>query len=528
MAEAGEDNRQASPAGRASGSDPVRADTQQPPASEPDSDALPGDVDGSLVRQRREKLARLRAAGRDPFLTTSYDRTHLAAQVHQDFAALEGQEVRVAGRLGAQRRHGKATFADLNDVSGRIQLLFKLDRLGDEQYRSLADLDTGDLIGLSGTVLRTRTGEVTVEAASYLLLAKSLRPPPEKWHGLRDVEIRYRQRYLDLIANEDSRRTFLTRTSVVSSIRRFLDARGFLEVETPLLQAIPGGALARPFITHHNALDTDLYLRIATELYLKRLIVGGMEKVYEIGRVLRNEGISTTHNPEYTLLELYQAYADYRDIMALTEEMIAQAARDAIGTLTLTYQGREADLTPPWRRVSLIEAIAEKANIDAGVLQSAEATREVCAALGLPAGPDLHLSTMVNNIFEEFVQPTLIQPTFVMDYPTLISPLAKAKPDNPEMSERFEAFIAGLELVNAFSELNDPDEQRRRFEQQAKARAAGDAEAHPMDEDFLRALEYGMPPTGGLGIGIDRLIMVFTDAPSIRDVILFPQMRPEA
>ena len=490
-----------------------------------------GDIDrdeNELVHQRREKLVRLRASGSDPFQSTRYDRTHLASQIHDDFASLDGQQVSVAGRLGAQRRHGKATFADLNDVSGRIQLLFKLDRLGEDQYHGLADLDTGDLVGASGTVLRTRTGEVTVEVGSYALLAKSLRPQPEKWHGLKDIEIRYRQRYLDLIANQDSRRIFLVRTGVVSSIRRFLDSRGFLEVETPLLQPIPGGALARPFITHHNALDFDFYLRIATELYLKRLIVGGLEKVYEIGRVLRNEGISTSHNPEYTLLELYQAYADYRDVMVLTEEMVAQAARDAIGTLAISYQGHQADLTPPWQRISLIDAIAEKAGVEPQVLQSEDATRQVCAKLGLPAGTELHLSTMVNNIFEAFVQPTLIQPTFVTDYPTPISPLAKARADNPDLAERFEVFIAGMELGNAFSELNDPDEQRRRFEQQVKARAAGDAEAHPMDEDFLRALEYGMPPTGGLGIGIDRLVMVFTDAPSIRDVILFPQMRPES
>ncbi len=486
-----------------------------------------GRDENELVRQRREKLARLRAAGRDPFLSTRFDRTHLAAEIHESFASLEGAGASVAGRLGAQRRHGKATFADLTDVSGRIQLLLKLDKLGPEQYEALADLDTGDLLGASGTVLRTRTGEVTVEVASYALLAKALRPPPEKWHGLRDVEVRYRQRYLDLVANEDSRRVFMIRTKVVSAIRRFLDERGFLEVETPLLHSIAGGALARPFTTHHNALDLDLHLRIATELYLKRLIVGGLEKVYEIGRVLRNEGISTSHNPEYTLLELYQAYADYREVMALTESMVAHAAQEALGTLKVTFQGKEADLTPPWRRIGMLESIAEQAGVSPEELQSQEQTRAACARLGLPSGEDLHLSTMVNNIFEEFVQPTLVEPTFVIDYPTPISPLAKARADNPDLAERFEVFIAGVELGNAFSELNDPDEQRRRFEQQARARAAGDAEAHPMDEDFLRALEYGMPPTGGLGIGIDRLVMVFTDAPSIRDVILFPQMRPQ-
>jgi lysyl-tRNA synthetase class 2 len=486
-----------------------------------------GRDENELVRQRREKLALLRSAGRDPFLITRFDRTHFASEIHESFSSLEGAAVRVAGRLGAQRRHGRATFADLADVSGRIQLLFKLDRLGQEEYERMAELDTGDLVGVSGTVFRTRTGEDTVEVGSFALLAKALRPPPEKWHGLRDVEIRYRQRYLDLIAGEESRRIFRIRTRAISSMRRFLDERGFMEVETPLLHAVAGGALARPFRTHHNALDVDFYLRIATELYLKRLVVGGFERVYEIGRVLRNEGISTKHNPEYTLLEVYQAYADYRDIMELTEHMIAQAAQDALGTKAVTFQGKQADLTPPWRRIGFLDSIRERAGVEPEALLSEDETRKLCAKLGLPAGAELHLSTMVNNIFEEYVQPTLIHPTFIIDYPTPISPLAKARADNPDLAERFEVFIAGLELGNAFSELNDADEQRRRFEQQARARAAGDEEAHPMDEDYLRALEYGLPPTGGLGIGIDRLMMLFTDSPSIRDVILFPQMRPQ-
>jgi lysyl-tRNA synthetase class 2 len=485
-------------------------------------------ADGDLIRQRREKLARLREDGRDPFQNTRFDRTHLAADIHASFDSLEGSEARVAGRLVAQRRHGKATFADLQDASGTLQLLFRVDQLGEERYRQLGDLDDGDIVGVEGSVCRTRTGEVTVAVAEWTLLAKALRPPPEKWHGLRDVELRYRRRYLDLMANEETRRVFEVRSRLIASIRRFLDERGFLEVETPMMQSVAGGALARPFITHHNALDIDLYLRIATELHLKRLVVGGMERVYEIGRVFRNEGVSAQHNPEYTLLEVYQAYADYRDIMELTETMVAWAAERVLGTLTVSYQGNTVDLTPPWRRLGLVAAIVEHAQVKPEELQSEEPARRACERLGLPADPELQLSTMVNNIFERFVQPTLISPTFVIDYPTPISPLAKARSDRPELAERFEPFAAGMELGNAFSELNDPEEQRRRFEQQARSRAAGDDEAHPMDNDFLLALEYGMPPTGGLGIGIDRLVMLLTDSASIRDVVLFPQMRPQA
>ena len=483
--------------------------------------------EGELVRQRREKLARLREAGRDPFQITRYPRTHSAAEIHEGFASLDGREAKVAGRLVAQRRHGKATFADLRDGSGTIQLLFRADRLGEDRYRELAELDDGDLIGVEGTVCRTRTGEVTVAAGKYELLAKALRPPPEKWHGLRDVEVRHRQRYLDLIANEDARRFFTVRSKVIRSLRRFFDERGFLEVETPMMQPIPGGALARPFVTHHNALDIDLYLRIAPELYLKRLIVGGMEKVYEIGPVFRNEGISTRHNPEYTLVEAYQAYADYRDMMELVENMVAEAALEALGSAKIKWEGREVDLTPPWRRAGLFELLKEHAGVGARELGTAEEARQACQRLGLPAGEGLALSTMVNNIFEARVQPSLFAPTFVMDYPTAISPLAKARADDPRVAERFEPFIVGMELGNAFSELNDPEEQRRRFEEQARSRAAGDLEAHPMDEDYVRALEYGMPPTGGLGLGVDRLVMVFTGAVSIREVILFPHMRPQ-
>jgi lysyl-tRNA synthetase class 2 len=483
--------------------------------------------ESDLLRQRREKLARLRERGEDPFRATRFDRTHLAAEIHDGFDALEGATVRVAGRLMARRRHGKATFADLKDSSGGIQLLLRVNQLGEAGYEGLDDLDEGDLIGAEGEVLRTRTGEVTVGVQSYRLLAKAMRPLPEKWHGLRDVEIRYRQRYLDLIANDASRRVFIVRSKVVSALRRYLEERGFLEVETPMMQHIPGGALARPFVTHHNALDIDLYLRIAPELYLKRLVVGGLERVYEIGRVFRNEGIDTKHNPEFTMLEAYQAFADYREMMELVEGMVARAAEEAIGTTRVEWEGSEIELAPPWRRVSLLESIEREAGVPPECLADPAAARKKCAELGLPADPDIALSTMINNLFEKFVQPKLIQPTFVMDYPTSISPLAKACPDEPTLAERFEPFAGGLELGNAFSELNDPDEQRRRFEEQVRSKTRGDAEAHPMDEDYVRALEYGLPPTGGLGIGVDRLVMLLAGAASIRDVILFPQMRPE-
>jgi lysyl-tRNA synthetase class 2 len=425
----------------------------------------------------------------------------------------------------ARRRHGKATFADLKDCSGGIQLLLRVNQLGEERYEALADLDDGDLIGAEGEVMRTRTGEVTVGVQSYRLLAKALRPLPEKWHGLRDVEVRYRQRYLDLIANEGSRQVFVIRSKVVSALRRYLEERGFLEVETPMMQPIPGGALARPFVTYHNALEMDFYLRIAPELYLKRLVVGGLERVYEIGRVFRNEGISTRHNPEFTMLEAYQAYADYREMMELVEGMVARAAEEAVGKTRVQWEGQEIELAPPWRRVSLLESIEREAGVPPECLADPAKARAKCAELGLPADSDIALSTMINNLFERFVQPKLIQPTFVMDYPTSISPLAKACPDDPALAERFEPFAGGLELGNAFSELNDPEEQRRRFEEQVRLKARGDAEAHPMDEDYLQAMRYGMPPNGGFGMGIDRLTMLLTGRPTIREVILFPHLR---
>ncbi len=491
-----------------------------------DSPERPVVDENELVRQRREKLARLREKGQDPFVLTRYDRTHLAAEIRDGFDQLEGTVAKVAGRLTARRQHGKVTFADLRDSSGTIQLLFRINQVGEERYEALSELDDGDLLGAEGEVLRTRTGEVSIGVTSYTLLAKALRPLPEKWHGLRDVEVRYRQRYLDLIASEESRQVFIIRSKVVKALRSYLDERGFLEVETPMMQAVPGGALARPFITHHNALDIDLYLRIAPELYLKRLVVGGLERVYEIGRVFRNEGISTRHNPEFTMLEAYQAYGDYNEMMALMEGMVARAAEEALGRTQIEWEGEQIELKPPWRRIKLLDSIKQEAGVEPGRLESAESAREVCRELGLPCGAELALSTMVNNLFERFVQPKLIQPTFVLDYPTMISPLAKARADDSSLAERFEPFIGGLEIGNAFSELNDPEEQRRRFEEQVRLKAGGDVEAHPMDEDYIRALEYGLPPTGGLGLGVERLIMLLTGAPSIRDVILFPQMRP--
>jgi lysyl-tRNA synthetase class 2 len=420
------------------------------------------------------------------------------------------------------------TFADLLDGSGKIQLMARINTLGQEAYERFGDLDVGDLLGVEGTVLKTRTGETTVEVRQFWLLAKALRPIPEKWHGLKDVEVRYRQRYLDLIANPSVREIFVKRALLLRAIRQFLDERGFLEVETPILQPVYGGALARPFITHHNALDMDLYLRIAPELYLKRLLVGGFERVYEIGRNFRNEGIDARHNPEFTMLEAYQAYADYHDIMRLVEELIAFVAQSVLGTTTITYQGHTIDLTPPWRRLSLMDALKEVTGVDfLAFRDDDERARAIGRQLGLSIEPTDHWGRVLDEALKKKVVPTLIQPTFLLDYPVEISPLAKRKPDDPTMTERFQGFIGGLEVANAFSELNDPLDQRERFEMQQRLRERGDVEAHPLDWDFVTALEYGMPPTGGLGIGIDRLMMLFTNSPSIREVILFPLLRPE-
>jgi len=482
-------------------------------------------AESDLMRVRREKLADLRNRGISPF-GGRFERTHTAEEIKRDFDRLADQTVRLAGRLIARRGHGKATFADIQDGSGRIQIYVRLDGVGEDLYGLFKTLDIGDIIGLEGQVFKTRAGEISVAVSRFELLSKSLRPLPEKWHGLRDVELRYRRRYLDLIVNPETRQTFITRSRILHEIRRFLNERGFLEVETPMMQPLAGGAAARPFKTHHNALDMTLYLRIAPELYLKRLLVGGFEKVYEINRNFRNEGISTRHNPEFTMLELYQAYADYHDMMELTEELITEAAQTALGTTVFPYGETEINLARPWTRVTMLEALRQHTGIDFGSLSGQEAVDAVRRMeLDIEKLPG-NWGEAVNAAFEERVQPKLIQPTFVYDYPLEISPLAKKKEDDPRLTYRFELFIYGREVANAFSELNDPLDQKERFLAQLAKRERGDEEAHVYDEDFVTALEYGMPPAGGLGIGLDRLVMFLTNSPSIRDVILFPLLRP--
>jgi lysyl-tRNA synthetase, class II len=483
---------------------------------------------------RLQKLQEMRAHGLDPFAPERFERTHLAAVLHDEFASLEGQRVVVAGRIVALRVMGKASFLHLDDDSGRIQIYCKLDTLGPEGYARLNWLDLGDHLGVEGELFRTRTGEVTVAASAYTPLSKSLRPLPfgkqkegQEWYTLSDVEMRYRQRYADLAVHPEVRRHFRDRSRVVTALRRFLEERLFLEVETPVLQSVAGGAAARPFMTHHNALDHDFKLRISLELPLKRLIVGGFERVYEIGRVFRNEGIDSSHNPEFTLLELYQAYTDLEGMMDLVESLVPLLAKELHGRPEIPYQGGAIDLTPPWRRLPMLEGIREYAGVDPAELTSFDSARGVGERLGLDVTKETHLGGLIEKLHERFVQPHLVAPTFVTDYPLETSPLARRRADNPALTRRFEAFVATQELGNAFSEINDPLDQRERFQMQAQLLEAGEAEAHPMDEDFLRALEYGMPPTGGLGIGIDRLVMILTDTESVRDVILFPQMKPE-
>ena len=441
-------------------------------------------------------------------------------------AGAEGQ-VAVAGRLVARRGQGKTVFADLQDRSGQVQVWATLDRLGEQGLAVLADAHLGDIIGVRGTVVRTRRGEVSVAADSVEMLAKSLRPPPDRHAGLRDPETRYRQRYLDLMASDEVRDQFVTRARAISGVRRYLDDRGFIEVETPALQPIYGGAAARPFVTHHNELDRDLYLRIATELYLKRCIVGGLEKVYEIGKDFRNEGVSFKHNPEFTMLETYEAYADYEDVAGMLEEMVSAAAVEATGGMVVPWKGGEIDLTPPWRRVRLVDALRDASGIDVLAHPDAGDLRARMREAGLDAPDNAPWSKLVDGILSQSLEPTLVQPTILLDYPLELSPFAKRREDDPRLVERFEAFCGGMEIANAFSELNDPDDQRARFEDQLQLSARGDDEAMFIDQDFLRALEYGMPPTSGVGIGIDRLVMLLTDAQSIQDVLLFPQMRPE-
>ncbi|MDW7675071.1 MAG: lysine--tRNA ligase [Bacillota bacterium] len=477
-----------------------------------------------LLQVRREKMIELKDKGIDPF-GVKFVPEQKTQEILENYDKFADENVVIAGRIMAKRGHGKAGFAQLQDLSGQIQIYVRQDMVGEEQYDLFSKLDIGDILGIAGVVFTTQKGEITVKASKVVLLSKSLRPLPEKWHGLKDVETRYRQRYIDLIVNPEVRNVFVLRSKIIKEMRSFLDNRGFLEVETPSMHAIAGGASARPFITHHNALDLDLYMRIALELHLKRLIVGGMEKVYEIGRIFRNEGISTRHNPEFTMIELYEAYADYHDMMKLTEDMIAHIAQKTLGTTVITYQGQEIDLTPPWNRITMLDAVKQYAKVDFANVDDSQA-REMAKSLNIHVEVDETKGNVLNKIFEEFVEPHLTQPTFIMDYPIEISPLAKRKKDNPGFTYRFEAFIVCRELANAFSELNDPIDQKERFAKQLEAREKGDEEAHMMDDDFVRALEHGMPPTGGLGIGVDRLVMLLTDAASIRDVILFPTLRP--
>jgi len=478
----------------------------------------------SLVR--REKLEKLRQEGKDPFDITRYDVTHKARQIIDDFDNMEGQKVSIAGRIITRRIMGKASFAHILDSSGQIQIFVQINEVGDEQYQSFRSYDIGDIIGLTGVVFRTRMGEITVKVQEMVLLAKSLHPLPEKWHGLKDPDLRYRHRYTDLIVNPDVRRTFEIRSKIIRGIRNYLDERGYLEVETPILHTTAGGATARPFITHHNTLDIDMYLRIATELHLKRLIIGGFDKVYEVGRIFRNEGMSIKHNPEFTTVEIYKAYGDYHDMMELTENMIVSIANEVLGTTRIMYQGTEIDLTPPWRRLTMTDAVKEYTGLDFSGISTDEEARKAAREAGVNVDKDATWGKVLNEVFEEKVEEHLVQPTFILDYPIEVSPLAKRIKDDPRLTYRFELFIIGREMANAFSELNDPMDQRERFMEQARLRAAGDDEAHMMDEDFVHALEIGMPPTGGLGIGIDRLVMLLTDSYSIRDVILFPTMKP--
>ena len=484
-----------------------------------------------MMRVRREKMEAFRAMGVAPF-GHRFEVTDYAAQIRAQYDGLgedeEGGEVRIAGRLMAIRGHGKASFSTLNDRTGNIQIYFKQDVLGEKKYKEeFKRLDIGDIIGIRGVVFKTRRGEVTVRVEDFDLLSKSLRPLPEKFHGLKDVDTRYRQRYLDLMVNYEVRDTFRKRAKIIRSIRSYLDERDFLEVETPVLSTIAGGAAARPFITHHNALDIDLYLRIATELSLKRLIVGGLDRVYEMGRIFRNEGMDVRHNPEFTSIEIYQAFGDYRDLMEITEGIVRRTAEDVLGTTKITYQGVEIDLGTV-RTVSMNDAVCEATGRDFLSCTTVDEARAMAKEIGVPFEERHGIGGILNAAFEEKVEETLIQPTFITGHPTEISPLAKRNPDDPRVTDRFEFFVYGRELANGFTELNDPIDQEQRFIDQLAQREAGDAEAHVMDRDYVTALEYGLPPTGGLGIGIDRLVMLLTDSPSIRDVLLFPTMKPLA
>ncbi len=478
-----------------------------------------------LLKVRREKLAQLQADGKDPFQIMKYDVTHHSMEIKNDYDALEGKSVSIAGRMMFKRVMGKASFCNIQDLQGNIQVYVARDSIGEEPYADFKKMDIGDIVGITGEVFKTKTEEISIHASSFILLSKSLQILPEKHHGLTNTDLRYRQRYTDLIMNEEVKETFIKRSKIISTIRSYLDSQGFMEVETPMLVSNAGGAAARPFETHFNALDEDLKLRISLELYLKRLIVGGLERVYEIGRVFRNEGLDTRHNPEFTLMELYQAYTDYNGMMDLTENMYRHVAQTVLGTTKIVYNGIEMDLGKPFERITMVDAVKKYANVDFNEIHTLEEARAVAKEHHIDFEERHKKGDILNLFFEEFVEEHLIQPTFLMDHPVEISPLTKRKPSNPDYVERFEFFMNGWEMANAYSELNDPIDQRARFAAQEEAFAAGDEEANHTDEDFLNALEIGMPPTGGIGFGIDRMCMLMSDSPAIRDVLLFPTMK---
>ena len=478
-----------------------------------------------VLQARRDKLAELQESGKDPFQITKYDQTHHSTEVKEHYQELEGREVSVAGRMMFKRVMGKASFCNIQDLQGRIQIYVAKDSVGEEEYKDFKKLDIGDIIGVKGTVFTTKTGEISIHATEVQLLSKSLQVLPEKFHGLTDTDMRYRQRYVDLIMNEEVKDTFIKRSRIISAIRKYLDGQGFMEVETPMLVSNAGGAAARPFETHFNALDEDVKLRISLELYLKRLIVGGLERVYEIGRVFRNEGVDTRHNPEFTLMELYQAYTDYHGMMDLTENLYRYLAQEVLGTTTITYNGIQMDLGKPFERITMVEAVKKYSGVDFDQIRTLEEARAVAKEHHVEYEERHKRGDILNLFFEEFAEEHLIQPTFVMDHPIEVSPLTKKKPENPQHVERFEFFMNGWEMANAYSELNDPIDQRERFAAQEEMLAAGDEEANHTDEDFINALMVGMPPTGGIGFGIDRMVMLLTDSAAIRDVLLFPTMK---
>lgn len=480
--------------------------------------------DNEMIELRKQKLSALKAQGQDPHQITKFEVSAHNDQIVEHFEEYEGKEVTVAGRMMAKRGHGKIFFMDLQDAFGKIQLISRLNTTN--HYETVKSLDIGDIVGVKGTVMLSDRGEKSISVTDIELLTKSLQLLPEKYHGLKDIDLRYRQRYVDLIMNPEIKEVFMKRTQILSSIREFLDNRGFVEVETPILNTIQGGATARPFITHHNSLDIDMYLRIANELYLKRLIVGGFDRVYEMGRMFRNEGMDPKHNPEYTAIELYQSYTDYEGMMELTENLLSSVSQKVNGTMKINYQGKDIDLTPPWKRMTMTQAVLEYGKVDFSTIRDDEEARKLADAHHIEYKKTDGWGKILSLFFDEYAEDKLIQPTFIYEYPVEISPLAKRSLQNPEMTERFEAFINGSEIGNAFSELNDAEDQRERFEHEVALRESGDAEAGMMDEDFINALEIGLPPTGGLGLGIDRIIMLLTDQPTIRDVLLFPTMKP--